>query len=241
MGQLLFYDAAWPPASPPASDGVAFYIGGDTPHVWTAAEVSASKARYRLPIYVRSNPPGPGAAADVAAALAQLKAIGAPAGVLVAWDMETAADAGYISAVSTGITSAGYQIIVYGSQSTVLGNKVPDGLYWGADWTAAVHLAGADVMTQYVSFAGYDLSTARSSLPFWDTQPPGPLPAAYRHVADGTQSLAAVAASRGTTVDHVVAVSDAHMNGKNDALLAAYLKPGGGLLPKGTVYWTTHP
>ena len=57
-GTLRFYDAAYPPAKPPAADGVCIYIGGDTPHVWTLAEIEAQPARYRLPIFVRSNPAG---------------------------------------------------------------------------------------------------------------------------------------------------------------------------------------
>lgn len=176
MADLTFYDAAWPPANPPVTDGVCLYIGGDTPHVWTAEEIGMQPARYRLPIFVRSNPPGPGPAADVAAALARLKAIGAPRGTLVAWDMETAADAPYIRAVSAGLTAGGYKLIIYGSESMVRGNDVPDGLYFGADWTNVPHLHPGDAMTQYVSFSGFDEELARSSLPFWDTRPAPPAP-----------------------------------------------------------------
>lgn len=176
-GTLTFYDAAYPPAQPPHSDGVVIYIGGDTPHVWLLVEIDMQPARYRLPTFVRSDPPGPGAAADVATAVARLKAIGAPAGTLVAWDMEMAADAAYILAVYEGLRAAGYELIVYGSQSTVLGNANPDGLYWGADWTDVPHLHAPDVMTQWVSFAAYDESLAEPSLPFWDTRPaPAPQP-----------------------------------------------------------------
>ena len=174
MSDLTFYDAAFPPADPPASDGVCLYLGGDAVHVWTTAEIGAQKARYRLPVFVRSNPPGPGAAADVAAAVSRLTAIGAPKGTLVAWDMETAADPSYIRGVSAGLASAGYKLIVYGSQSAVLGNDVPDGLYWGADWTDRGAPASGDAMTQWVTFAAYDESLALPSLPFWDTRPPKP-------------------------------------------------------------------
>jgi peptidoglycan hydrolase-like protein with peptidoglycan-binding domain len=120
----------------------------------------------------------------VNSAVAKLKAIGAPKGTLVAWDMETAADATYISEVYNSLKAAGYTMIVYGSQSTVMGNKNPDGLYWGADWTDVANLVGADAVTQYVSFNAYDVSVAKSTLPFWDTKPvtpptpppPGPYP-----------------------------------------------------------------
>jgi len=161
-GTLTFYDAAWPPAPPPKTDGVCGYIGGDTPHVWTAADWRSQTARYRLPIFVRSNPPGPGASADVVTAVRQLQAIGAPKGMLVAWDMETAADSAYIASVFRDLSSFGYRLIVYGSEST--------------DWTGTAHFARGDQMTQYVDFGGYDEDLAQSSLPFWDTRAGAPTP-----------------------------------------------------------------
>ena len=182
MADLTFYDAAFPPFAPPACDGVCIYIGGDTVHVWTTEEIGLQAARYRLPIFVRSNPRGVfGVAADVNAAVRQLAAIGAPRGTLVAWDMETAADKAYVAGVYAGLAAHGYVLIVYGSESTVMGNDAPDGLYWGADWTDHSHLARGDSMTQWVSFSGFDLDVAESTLPFWDTQPkplkPPPKPA----------------------------------------------------------------
>lgn len=145
MGTLRFLDAAYPLSSWPAADGVAFYIGGDTPHVWSQGEIDNARMRYRLPIFVRSNPPGPGAQADVNDAVNALKAIGAP---------------------------PRYKLLVYGSQSSVFGNQTPDDLYWGADWIGSSFIASGDVMTQWVSFSGYDESTAESTLPFWDTTKP---------------------------------------------------------------------
>lgn len=176
-GYLTFYDAAWPPDPPPATDGVAIYIGGDAVHVWTAEEIGMQPARYRLPVFVRSSPRGiAGVAADVNAALRQLAAIKAPRGILVAWDMETAAGKLYIAGVYAGMAAHGYRLIIYGSQSDVMGNDVPDDLYWGADWTGTAHLHKGDAITQWVSFAGFDLDLAEPSLPFWDTQagPPEP-------------------------------------------------------------------
>jgi peptidoglycan hydrolase-like protein with peptidoglycan-binding domain len=196
MGNTLkFIDAAFP-GSYPAADGFCFYIGGDTPHVWSAAEVGALKAKYRylLPIYVRSNPPGPGAVADVAAAVAKLAGLGVPQGSLVAWDAETAADAAYTGQVYGLLSLAGYKLIVYGSQRDVAGNANPDGLYWGAQWTSVPHLAPGDEMTQYVSFAAYDESLAVSTLPFWDTRPapppPVPVPPAWQQALEGALGAA---------------------------------------------------
>lgn len=242
MSNLIFYDSAFPPASPPKADGVAFYIGGDTPHVWTEAEIAATNTRFRLPVYVRSNPPGPGAIPDVAAAVARLALLKAPRGTLVAWDMEMAADASYIKAVYGALNTAGYKLIVYGSQSTVLGNDNPDGLYWGAAWTGVVHIAGGDVMTQYVSFSGYDESEATSALPFWDTAPPAPV-GPQRHVSTGLHSLAALARERNTTVQALINITLANVDAKNKAAFEGYLArdPTTVRMPIGLVYYTKNP
>jgi hypothetical protein len=161
-------------------------------------------------VFVRSNPRGiAGVAADVNAAVTQLAAIGAPKGTLACWDMETAADALYIAGVYAGLAAAGYRLIVYGSQSDVMGNDVPDGLYFGADWTGVAHMARGDVMTQWVSFAGYDVDLAQSSLPFWDTRampskPPAmptfPATAPVRAwTTQGLDSLAQLASAHGVS------------------------------------------
>lgn len=173
VSYLTFYDAAFPPARPPVTDGVCVYLGGDTLHVWTRAEVDAQQARYVLPIFVRSDPRGLASVApDLNAALAQLEVIGAPRGCLVAVDMETADDKLYIAGMYTGLLARGYQLMVYGSDSTVFGNDVPSGLYFAADWTGAAHMAGGSAMTQWASFAGYDEDEAEASLPLWDRRPP---------------------------------------------------------------------
>jgi hypothetical protein len=182
MALLTFYDAAYPPASPPQTDGVCVYIGGDTPHVWTPAEIAIQKARYRLPVFVRSDPESADATADVTAAATRLHVIGAPVETLVAWDVETAIDPSYIIAVYHSLTPLGYELIVYGTQSDVLRNQNPDGLYWGADWTSVPHLAVDDVMTQYVSFTAYDESEAQATLPFWDVVRPSPSPSSWQEV-----------------------------------------------------------
>jgi hypothetical protein len=173
MNTLTFYDAAYPPAIPPLADGVAFYIGGDAVHTWTRAEIEASPARYRLPVFVRSDPAAAFPGADCAQALAALKAIGAPAGCLVAWDTETAADPPYMRIVYMQLHLAGYELIDYGSQSDVIANDNPDGYYWGADWTGTAHLASGDGGTQYESGQDFDLDVFRAGLPFWDSKTGG--------------------------------------------------------------------
>jgi len=186
MSNLLFADAAYPAGiSGGPYDGVAFYAGGDTPHVWTGAEVNARPERHRLPIWVRSNPQGAAqGAADAAGLLAALPRYGTPAGALVALDSEMSADPAYVAAFVAAVHRAGHPVIDYGSQSTVAGNVNPDGYYWGADWTGVPHLHSGDGATQYVSFSGYDLSLMASELPFWDTQPGAAAP-----VTNWTESL----------------------------------------------------
>jgi hypothetical protein len=181
---LRWLDASTPPASYPTGfDGIAFYIGGDTPHVWTVAEIEACPYRYRLPIFVRSDPAASSvtASGDVTSAVSYLKQIGAPLGIMVAWDSETSVDPEYIQAVYADLHAAGYVLIDYGSQSMIFGNQNPDGYYWGADWTNTPHITTGDVMTQYQSLGGWDDSWGNpgpaggTPLPWWDTRPPAPV------------------------------------------------------------------
>jgi hypothetical protein len=234
MADLTFIDSAYPLSDPPACDGVCIYLGGDAVHAWTLAEIGAQTARYRLPVYVRSNPPGPGAAQDVASALSRLKAIGAPEGTLVAWDAETSVDALYIRSVCTGLKSGGYDLIVYGSESTVMANDVPDGLYFAADWTGTPHLAPGSAMTQWVSFSGYDEDLAKASLPFWDARPPVPkaappaakptVPSWRQWTTAGEDSLHALASSHGAAVSTVLReTAQRSPSGEFPAEVASYL------------------
>lgn len=169
MTDLTFYDAAVPPPHPPKTDGVAFYIGGDAVHLWTYSEIEATTARYRLPIFVRSNPAGASSASDVTSAVVRLQEIGAPKGCLVAWDSETSADPGYMLGVFQHLQLADYKLLDYGSQSSVFGNSAPDGYYWGADWTGNAAVLPGDAGTQYADDGAYDLNVFKPGLPFWDT------------------------------------------------------------------------
>jgi hypothetical protein len=170
-GTLTFIDNSKPlPVYPPA-DGFAFYIGGDTPHVWTLEEINALPYRYRLPIFVRSNPQQVNPIVDAGATLAALRHIGAPRGTLVALDFETAIDVTYVSAYCKIVTDGGYTVILYGSEDFVHRNDMPDGLYWGADWTRVNHITPGDAGTQWISLSAFDVSTFKLTLPLWDTTP----------------------------------------------------------------------
>jgi hypothetical protein len=166
------WDAAFPPANPPDWEAVAGYIGGNTPHVWTDAEWARQKARWRLPIFVRSHDGDPNA--DGAAAVAWLRRHGVQPGVCVTLDYETRVDAAYLRVFDRVVQQAGYLTLLYGSRRTVLQNPKPSGGYWDAEWTNVPHLNRGSAATQYggdVTLGQpYDASLVADSTPLWDTQ-----------------------------------------------------------------------
>lgn len=173
------YDASSPPPDPHL-DVCGFYIGGDTPHVWTDAEIAGQSARWRLPIYVTDNPGQRNAAADAGTAVAWLRSHGVPAGSAVALDYETAVDAAYVTAFDGAVRSAGWTVLLYGSLSTVTQNPRPSAGYWTASWTGVPHLDAGAAATQYASDTQlgepYDLSEVSDGLVLWDTRPVVPVP-----------------------------------------------------------------
>lgn len=212
MSNLTFVDAAYPAGIPSNMhfDGVCFYIGGDTPHIWLTSELAARKERYRLPIWVRSDPQSVDPATDAEECLSQLSLYGAPKGTLVALDSETTIDAAWTKAFVDAINAGGYKVIDYGSQSDVFGNENPDGYYWGADWTDVPHLASGDQATQYISFSGYDESLMESTLPLWDTKPPQkpPIVKGKLMLIVHIQGNSAVYLWNGTSMSYVVSVDN---------------------------------
>jgi len=166
-------DAAYPPPDPHV-DVCAFYIGGDTPHVWSDEEIAATSERWRLPIYVCDNPGSRNGAADGAEAVAWLRAHHVPAGSTVALDYEMAINGTYVTAFDKTVTAAGWRVVLYGSLSTVTRNPRPSAGYWTASWTGTPHLDAGAAATQYVSDTQlrrpYDLSEVADTLTLWDTQ-----------------------------------------------------------------------
>ncbi len=175
----LMYDAAYPPADPPAWPAVAGYIGGDTPHVWTDAEWSAQPAQYRLPIFVHTGADDEGAgSADGQQIVAWLKAHDVPAGSSVAIDTETANYSAYLQAMDATVSAAGYKLVNYGSLDYILKNPLTSGGRWTADWTGVQHVddvAGV-VATQWADATqlgtSYDASLCEDDMALWDTKPP---------------------------------------------------------------------
>jgi hypothetical protein len=173
-------DSAYPLAAgsyPGSVQGWGFYIGGDTPHVWSDTEVAALPYRYRLPIFTRSDPDSAAQAqSDAAAAVAWAKAHHQPAGTLIQLDFETAVNAVYVTAFDAIIVAGGYKTVLYGSQSTVQQNPTPSGGFNIANWD------GVDddpnwTAKQYEDTGGYDLNDFSPAAPLWDTQAAAQAPA----------------------------------------------------------------
>jgi hypothetical protein len=171
------YDASTPPANPPRWHVAAGYIGGNTPHVWTADEWADQPAPYRLPIFTASNRADDDAMARIDADLIrhELSALRVPPGCVVCVDIETRVYTRYLTELNALVRP--WHLLVYGSLSTVRQNPQTSAGRWAADWTdnifEGVDLAGHDriVAVQWASadqrHLPYDSSVIVDSLPLW--------------------------------------------------------------------------
>lgn len=148
----------------------AGYCGGDTPHVWTKSEWDSTAQRYRLPIWVRSNPAGHDGAAEARLFKSVLDSIGCPNLVTVALDYETAVDNQYLIAFENEMhLLGGHDVMLYGSLSYVEQNLNPSGGYWVAEWDDLANLPAGTVAHQYMNHPNYDESVVSDSVILWDT------------------------------------------------------------------------
>ena len=170
----IAYDAAYPnPHGIPGTSVVLIYCGGDTPHVWTAAEIAEQPEQYRLPVYVRSNPGN--AAEDAAAFIAWLRANGVPDGCATVLDLETRIDVAYVNAFGAALHAAGYLVLPYGSSSTLFQNPALDGYFVASP--GATGIRPGCVATQYAYDGSYDLDYIADSVVLWNKAPaPDPAP-----------------------------------------------------------------
>jgi hypothetical protein len=165
--------------------GTAFYLGGDTPHVWTLAQFKAQTNPYRLPLWV-ANPnkltAAQGAADGRAAAAAALDVFKMPVhqALMIGLDMETWQSVAYSRAFRDAVVAAGYWYTPYGSWSSVRGNYVGTCGYFSADWTDAAHVDPDCWATQYASDTQlgkpFDLSAVASWAHVWNVSTPAPKP-----------------------------------------------------------------
>lgn len=181
------YDAAYPPGHPPAWPVVAGYLGGNTPHVWSATEWAHQPARYRLPIWVRSNPATVDPHADAEKAIAAVQRVGVPKGATIALDFETAIDTQYVHVFDAALKAAGHPVMLYGSKSTVIHNPRPSGGYWVADWTGKPHMDVNAAATQWTNGSAYDSSLISTGVLLWDSHPPAPKPPSKPHYTPAQQ------------------------------------------------------
>jgi hypothetical protein len=121
---------------------IAGYIGGDTPHMWTAADWAVWGTRWRVPIWVRSNPGQVDATADGNACVAALQGQGAP---------------------------GPYLVLPYGSTGNIFTEPAEDGYWPASPGPAALYSHAGVVATQYQLGAQFDLSVIDQSVPTWDT------------------------------------------------------------------------
>lgn len=173
-GMRQFWDAAYPPTTPPNTEGVAGYIGGGTPNVWTDQEwadsMARSSAQFKLPIFVRVPPTTRDPVVEANFSADWAEAHGQPHGTLIALDYETSTVQSYLAAFDDQIVKRGYFCTVYGSLSTVKTLPAPSGGRWTAHWTNTAHVCPEGVMTQYggeVSGGAFDLNVALDSANFW--------------------------------------------------------------------------
>lgn len=175
---MLIGDSAYPLSVYPTEwkgepiVGWGFYIGGDTPHVWTLAEIARLKQTYQflLPIYTRSNPQSANPASDASATIKQLAYISAPKNILVQLDYEAAIDSAFESSYGNTLKNAGYIMELYGQSSTVTQNALPYGGYDIAVWTGSDY-APTSTGDQFIDVGLYDLNDFKSSAPLWNTRP----------------------------------------------------------------------
>jgi len=160
-------DASKPVDFPPRDiHGVAGYIGGDTPHVWTDKDWQKFADYRKLPIFVRSQTVGyAGGRADAFDALQALFALGVPHHSAVVYDRETNLDKEATQAFGDVMHWANYTVWPYGSKDNLFSHPALDG-YFVADPTNVPHMytGHSDVMmTQYLEDdgRGFDESEIR--------------------------------------------------------------------------------
>lgn len=174
-------DSAWPVKQDKTikADILLVYVGGDTPHPWTNADITAQPERYIWPTWVRSNPTSAlEAGVEAALFVAWLHGHNVPPGVHVILDLETAVNAAYVNTFNLAMRAAGYKCTKYGSQNYIWKNpKTDGGTFVALPGPAVLTTEGDTVARQYAFDGSYDLSVVQpqSQLKLWDVHPPAPV------------------------------------------------------------------
>lgn len=183
MTALLEMGDSSAPVTPPAPLPVyGVYIGGDTPHVWTPAEIKALSARWALPIVVHTDP---GAAAMIVAddLIAAIHRANWPRGSTVVLDTESVVMPNIVETCDAAATAAGYFLMEYESKGPSGANPPTAGGRWVADWTGIPHLYPGSRATQYADPAidgkPWDASLIEADVPLAEIHPPATHPVRY--------------------------------------------------------------
>lgn len=168
-------DSSAPVTPPPPTPVQAFYIGGDTPHPWTDADIATIKARWVLPIFVNTNP-ARDATADAGEIILWLTRHHYGLGELVTIDSESVAMPNYIGTLNDHVTAAGFKLAEYESKGPKGQNPPTSGGRWVADWTGTPHLYPGSIATQYADsqMAGvpWDESVINNAVTLHEQNPP---------------------------------------------------------------------
>lgn len=157
----------------------AFYVGGNTPHVWDTGQVARQTLRYACPVWVYGLAGGHGGGLKEGAECKQaLAAHGVPAGqeIAVRRDMEMAADVSWCDGFRAAIGPE-YWCGTYGSAATVFANPPGGAGYWVADWVGHPyayphpHTWATQYDDSAQAGAPWDLSELNNLEHLWDRQP----------------------------------------------------------------------
>lgn len=172
----------------------AFYIGGNTPHVWDKVQIARQSNDYRLPIWVydptRSG--GTYGQRDGVKAATICLSLGMPRDkqLLICLDMETYIDEDYTAAFHNALVTSGYWYVVYESESVQASRNVTGSVgAWTASWDGKPHIDPGAWATQYADSRllnhPFDISAVSSFDHLWNIRatekPPVTAPVITRH------------------------------------------------------------
>lgn len=167
------YDATGFYGIPRGGDVTAFYAGGRSAYrVWPRNEIDMISTPERLPIYVVTDPNGSADGVNCGQDFViEMHNLGMKecAGAL---DFETCVDGAFVKGFDSALVAAGYECMLYGSQSTVFNNPRPSGGYWGARWDGIAEIPAGWSAKQYNSTTNYDISVIDDNVKLWNPNAP---------------------------------------------------------------------
>lgn len=149
----MMFDASSPPAAAyPGCEACAGYIGGNTPHVWTLDEWKRFQHLVQFPIWVGYQESD--ASVHGQAAAKAMHDLGwrpnAPRRRACILDFETEINSEWVNGFATEIWNAGYETLVYESESTIQSVPVKEGRWVAAyDGRAVIPAVPGAVAHQY--------------------------------------------------------------------------------------------